>query len=563
MEHPGFLLTPVLALTSALVGAALASRLGQPVVLGYILAGVAIGPFTPGPVGDLSSVRAIADVGIVLLMFAIGVEISLRDLVATGRKATIGAPLQIVGSILTAVAAAPVIGIPAREGFFVGAAVAISSTALLTKMLSEMGWGDTEQGRMALSWSAIQDFAVVVLAVVLWAVASPEHDEPRVALLAIGKALLFVALVAPVASRLFPWLLERIALLRNREVFVLTIGVVALGTAVVASWLGLSLALGAFVAGVVIGESDLSQHILGEVGPVRDVFAGLFFVSVGMLIDPLFVRDHWMMVVLTLALIMVPKVLLTAGFLAIAGSRRRAALLTAALVGNSGEFSFLLAQTAADLGAISAGTFSAVLAGTAASMILSPLLVQRAPTLVRRIETRSSQGVEPTAEGEPRAGGHAVICGYGRVGHVVGEALRQRDLAFLVIEEDLRVVRALRAEGIAAIAGNAGNARTLERAGVGDASVLVVAVPDPLTARQIVGHAQRLNGRLDIVVRTHSATESAYMRERGVAEAVMGENELALEMTRHTLHRYGLSNLEILAVLRGLRERLVEEVGWP
>lgn len=560
MEHPELLLTPVLALTSALVGAFLAARLGQSVVLGYILAGVVIGPFTPGPVGDAAAVRAIADVGIVLLMFAIGVEISLRELLGAGKIAIFGAPVQVAGSLAVGTLAARAVGIPEQESLFFGGAVAISSTALLTKMLSDLGQGGSDHGRLALSWSAVQDLLVVALVVVLSAIAAPGERMLSDALVAVAKAAAFLGVIAPVASMFFPRLLERIALLRNREVFILTIAAVALGTAYVSSLLGLSLALGAFVAGLVVGESELSEHILGEVGPLRDVFAGLFFVSIGMLIDPWFVLAQWPLVLLTLAVVVVPKALLVSGVLVVGRVPISTSVLTAVLLSNSGEFSFILAEIGVDLGGLSPAAFNALLAGAAASMLVSPLLARGALPALRWVERRvGKRGGSLEPEPGEQLGRYAVICGYGRVGHVVGEALLQRGFGFVVVEQDPRVVRRLRSEGVPAIAGNAGNPRVLERVGLELAGILVVAVPDPLAARQIVDFAQRVNPRLDIVVRTHTPAEAAYMRRRGVAEAVIGEHELALELTRHTLHRYGLSNLEILAITRGLRERLLEE----
>ncbi len=560
MESSSALLTPVLALTAALVGAAIAAKLKQSVVMGYILAGLVIGPFTPGPVGDYAAVRALADVGIILLLFAIGVELSLKELLSAGKAATIGAPLQVVGSTALGLGAALLLGFPFLEGLFFGGAIAISSTALLTKMLSDLGQAASPHGRIALSWSAVQDGAVVVLVVLLTSLASVGEHAASDALLAIGKAAIFLGVIAPIASYVFPWLLERVASLHNREVFILTIGAVGLGTAYVSATLGLSLALGAFVAGVVVGESELSHHILGEVGPLRDIFVGLFFVSVGMLIDPVFGLTSWPLVLVALALIVLPKLLLVGGVLALARLPARTAALTGVLLANSGEFSFLLAQLGLDLGAISPATFNAILMAGAASMVISPLLTRAAIPSLRWLEARFGREdlVGPEPEDAP-SGRHAVICGYGRVGNVVGQALLQRGFRFVVVEQDFRIARALREQGIPSIAGNAGNPRVLDRARLDAARLLVVAVGDALAARQIVDYALRVNPKLDVVARVHTQEDIAYMRRRGVAEAVMGEHELAIEMTRHTLHRYGLSALEILAITRGLRERLAED----
>jgi CPA2 family monovalent cation:H+ antiporter-2 len=559
MESAHLLVTPVLALIAALLGAGLAARLHQSVVMGYLLAGVAIGPFTPGPVGDSTAVLAIAEIGVILLLFAIGVELSLRDLLTSGRAATVGAPLQIALSMGTVWVVGGLLGLPEIERLFFGAALAISSSALLTKMLGESGQASTTPGRVALAWSAVQDLSLVLLMVLLTSVAGAERTRPADVLLALGKAVLFLGVIAPAASVAFPWLLDRVAALRNREVFLFTIAVVALGTAYVSSLLGLSLALGAFVAGVVVGESDLSQQVLGEVGPLRDIFAGLFFVSIGMLLDPWFAVSHWPLVLLTLGLILVPKAVSIAGVLALARLPARVIAPAVVLLAHSGEFSFLLAQLGRGLGVVSPATFNAILLGGAVSMLVAPILLRATGTVVRWLERRDPAIELGPDVDEAVASRHAILCGYGRVGRVIAEALMQRSFRFVVVEEDPHRARDLRARGIQTITGNAANARVLELARPDTAHLLIVAVDDPVAARAIVAYARQVNQRLDIVVRVHSEEEVAYMRQQDVAEAVMGEHELALEMTRHALHRYGLSALESLAIIRGLRERLAEQ----
>jgi CPA2 family monovalent cation:H+ antiporter-2 len=444
------------------------------------------------------------------------------------------------------------------EALFFGAVLSNSSSTVLGKVLDERGEADSEHGRLALAWSAVQDLSTIVLVVVLGTLATSRERLWTELLLATAKALLFLAALLPLGTRLLPWLFERTAALRNREVFVLLVAGVALVTAYVASWFGLSLALGAFLAGLVVGESDLSHQILGEVTPIRDIFAALFFVSVGMLVDPAFVVANLGLVALVVALILGFKGVLCGLLVWLGGYPPRVALLSGIGLAQCGEFSFLLARLGAELNAISSAMFSLLLAGAAVSIVLAPSLHAAGPGLAARLERWLPPGRLGTLDRAARQPlrGHAVLCGYGRVGRVIAATLRQRRLPFVVIEQDPRRVRRLRAEGIAALLGNAANPLLLQQTNLEQARVLIVAVPDPIATRQIVDHARLRNPDLDIVARTHSTAEAAFLLQRGVSEVVHGELELALEMTRHTLRRFGVGALEALTLVQGLRERL-------
>ncbi|MBI4497112.1 MAG: cation:proton antiporter [Chloroflexi bacterium] len=566
MDNSTLLVNLAFALGAALIGATIAARLGQSVVLGYILAGIAIGPFTPGPVGDIVAVQALADIGIIFLMFAIGVQFSIRDLLRVGKVASVGGTVQVLATIGLGYLVGVALGWRPLEALFFGAVISNSSSTVLSKVLSERGEADAAHGRIGLAWSSVQDLGTVVLVVLLSALATGGDGLLGDLLWALGKAGVFLTVFILLGSRGLPWLFDRLTALRSREIFVLAVAVIALGTAYMATFFGLSLALGAFVAGMVVSESDLSHQILGEVMPLTDIFAGLFFVSVGMLVDPIFVVEHLPLVALTLALIVLGKGLLTAVITALSGYPVRTALLTGVTLAQSAEFSFLLARLGADLDAVTPAVFSLMLAGAAASIVLSPSLHRVALPGVAWVEQRlppSALATHPalgkdTTEG-PR--GHAIICGYGRVGRVIGTALRRRGFTFVVIDQDQRVVRQLREHGIIALFGNAANPVLLEHANLARARVLVVAIPDPIAVRQIVDDARRVNPRLDIVVRTHSEAEAAFLQERGAGEAVMGELELALEMTRHTLHRFGVDARGIQLTITSLRGQ--GDIGTP
>jgi CPA2 family monovalent cation:H+ antiporter-2 len=560
VAEAGLIADLAVALLVALLGALIAVRLGQSVIVGYILAGIAIGPFTPGFVGDTATVEALAEIGIILLLFSIGVQFSLRELLDAGKVATLGSTIQVLLTIAIGYLVGIGVGWQPLEALFFGAVISNSSSTILSKVLGERGELDSPQGKLSLAWSSLQDLGTVVLIVVLSALAGSGDSLLSDLVWEVSKAGLFLILLIPIGLRLLPWFFERVASLRNREVFVLAVGGVALGLAYSASFFGLSLALGAFVAGVVVGESDLSHQILGDVLPLRDIFAGLFFVSVGMLVDPRFVISHVPLLLVVLALIVPVKGALCAALATLFGTPTRTAILVGAALAQSAEFSFLLARVGNDLGVVSPTVFSLMLSGAAASIVLAPAVYGAAHPLARRLDHRwpGAQPEGAPADQHPGADlrDHAVICGYGRVGQVVGSALRSR-VPYVVIEEDPRIVWRLREQGIRVIHGNAALPAVLARADLTRARVLVVAIPDPVDARQIVDQALAAAPGLDIVVRTHSEAERQFLQSRGVAEVVLGEWELALEMTRHTLHVSGfdVDSRETEAIIQTLRRR--------
>ncbi len=554
--HTELIANLALALLAALVGALIATRLGQSAVIGYIAAGIVIGPLTPGVTADPAAVQQVADIGVVFLLFTIGAELSLRDLARAGKVALVGGTLQVLLTIGIVTAVGVSLGFNVLGAVFAGAAVAISSGAVLSKVLAERGELDAEHGRIALAWSTVQDLATIVLVVLLPAFAEDSPSGLADVGLALGKAALFLVLLVPLGSRLFPAAFEWIARLHNRELFVLAVAVMALGTAFVSTLFGLSLALGAFVAGLTVGESDLSHQLLAEIVPLRDVLAGLFFVSIGMLVDPSFTIYSWPLVLLVLFLILAVKGAIVGGLSAILGTSPRTAALVGAAMAQCGEFSFLLARLGHEAGPLTTDGFNLILSGAAASIVLAAPLQANAGRLVRGVERAVSRDVGVEL---PTGRRHAVICGFGDVGQLIGEALARRGFTFLAIDHDPRVVRRLREQGRLALLGSADNPVILDQAGLNQARVLVVATPDAVATRQIVDYAHRKWPRLDIVARTHDQAQMRELRARGVDEPVSGELELALEMARHTLHRFGVSSAETLAILQGFRGRGLEE----
>lgn len=540
---------------AALVGGTLARVLRQSVLVGYIAAGVLLSPFTPGPVGDVETIERLADIGVVLLMFSIGVHFSLRELAAM-RQAALGAAVQLPLSIGLGTVMARVLGWTWQEAIFFGAVAAISGGTVLTKLLTERGEEDTAHGRVAIGWSVVQDLATVVL-VVLLSVVAEGTDRLLPALgLATLTAGTFVGGMLVVGARVMPWVLARVARLGSRELFILTVAALSLGTALLSEAMGLSLALGAFIAGVVVSESDVSYHALGEVLPLREIFAALFFVSVGMLVDPGLIWEHLPLFLVLVALVLSKALIIAALCVGLGYGAQTAALIGLGLA-PSAEFSFILARQGVSAGVVSASVFSLMLAATATTIVLAPLLYRLGSPLARllnAIPSPTTDAGEVAAVAEvPRRRNHVVICGGGRVGALIAGVLRARGQGYLIIEVDRRRAEALRAAGELVLYGNAGAAPVLAHAQLDTARTLVLAVPDPIVIRQVVSLAHQQYPRLDIVARVGSVEEADAVLALGASEAVIAEQELALEMTRHTLQRIGVSTLEAQGILQRLR----------
>jgi K+:H+ antiporter len=573
MAPHGLIATITIALGAAFLGGFLASRLRLPPIVGYLAAGIAVGPFTPGLSADPQIAPELAEIGVILLMFGVGIQFSFRDLWSVRGVALVGAIGQIV--IATAITAlvVPLWGWTYAQGIVFGLAISVSSTVVLLRALTDAGLLDSVHGRIAVSWVIVEDLAIVVVLVLLPAFApvlggTARAGENLLAGVAItlAKVALFGVLIVVVGTRLIPWLLAAVARTGSRELFTLAVLVVAIGVALVAALaFEVSLALGAFLAGVAISESDLSHQAAAEALPLRDAFAVLFFVSVGMLFDPTFLIRQPLLVVAVVVLIVVRKWLLTTGLVLVLGYPVRTALIVGAGLGQIGEFSFVLSELDRDLGILPAAGHDLIIAGALISITLNPLLFRsvdriadraRQLPLLRRYEVhRAGALARLEVEDEGKLQRHAVICGHGQVGSRVTRALQRRNMDCVVIEQDRGTVEALRKAGTLALYGDAGHALVLERAHLDRAILLVVALRDPQISRRVVQFARRANERIGIVARAHSKEAADYLRAAGANEVVLGEEELAIEMTGYALHRLGVSPQEIALIARGLRSR--------
>ncbi len=538
MEDSGLIIHLVTALGAALVGAAIALRLRQPLILGYILAGVVIGPFTPGIMGDTEAIAELAEVGIVFLMFVIGVQLSLRELLRDGKVAVVGGLTQVIIMIGIGYGVGKLLGWTELQAFAFGAVISNSSSTVLGKVLSDRGEIDSRHARLGLAWSSVQDISSVVIVAIL-AFASPKTREIGPLL---GKAALFFFVVMPLAFWILPWILRRASAFRSREFFALAVITLALTMAGGASLLGVSLALGAFLTGVVIGESDLAHRVLGDAAPIRDVFSGVFFVSIGMLLDPHFLLEAWALVLLTVGMIVLVKGMVTAAVARGLGCSPRIAILLGAGLAQSAEFSFLLARIGLEEGALTASIFNLLLSATVVTILLSPLVNDLAPALAQRLlQGRPGTPETPQSTREAPLADHAIVCGYGRVGSIVCALLERHAKPFVVIEEDLRIVESLRADGIAAQVGDASLPAVLDRAHVRSASLLITCMPERMAARRALEHAREVNPAIVVLARTHSYDDRRFLQKLGAEEAVVGELELALELGRSALERFEIA----------------------
>jgi CPA2 family monovalent cation:H+ antiporter-2 len=550
----GLGLTLLAALVAALVLGALAHRLRLPTMIGYVAAGLVVGPVTPGFVADPEQVLALADLGVALLMFSIGLRFSLRELAAVGRLVLVVAPIQVAATLTMGAAAGLALGWPLIEALFIGAAVAVCSTVVLVKVAGEGSLHATPHGRIAVGISIVQDLLTVILVVLLSALGGEGTviDVVRSTALALG----FVLAAIVVGSRLLPRLLAQVAHLASRELFVIAVAVVAIGTAFAANAVGVSVALGAFVAGLALADSDLTASALGAIGPMRELFATFFFVSIGILLLPASILAGLPVVILLLALITLGKALPIGALVWAGGQRPSIAARSGGLLAQSGEFSFVLASAGLGLGAVSGDTFSLAMGAVVFSIVLAGPIATGSGWLGERLDR--IRFLQPALPGDPEpAAGlrrHAVILGYGRVGRAVARVLGSRGFAWVAIDGDYGLVREARAAAHPLIFGDAGSHAVLEEARIADAQALVVTVPDALACRQAVEYARARNPRLDVVARAHSEEEETELRRLGVARVVVAERELGNELVRHALRRFGVSDREITAMLQRRRE---------
>jgi monovalent cation:H+ antiporter-2, CPA2 family len=548
-HHSPLLFTIVIGLVLAFVLGALAQRLRLSPIVGYLLAGVAVGPHTPGLVADQNMANQLAEIGVILLMFGVGLHFSIKDLLSVRAIALPGAIAQMAVATMLGFGLSQLLGWSYAAGLVFGLALSVASTVVLIKALQEARLSETEPGRIAVGWLIVEDLAMILALVLLPAIAailetnSPEANAVGTLavslLVTLAKVAAFVALMLLVGKRVIPRLMHYVAHTGSRELFRLGVLAIALGIAYLAAVLfGVSFALGAFFAGMILSESELSQRAATESLPLRDAFAVLFFVSVGMLFDPTILIREPLLVLATVLIIVLGKSLAAFAIVKLFGHPTSTALTISASLAQIGEFSFILAGLGVGLSLLPEPGRDLILAGALISILLNPFLFRFlvwSPGMPLRIGRRqpeaelpASPTVSPTRLEHVRPAKlshHIVLIGHGRVGSFLSKALAKSPL--LVIELDHQRARQALEGGVEVIEGNAADPKVLSAAELPTARCLVVAIPDAFEGGQVVQQARRANPTLPIIARAHSEEEVEHLKRHGASNVVLGEDELA------------------------------------
>jgi CPA2 family monovalent cation:H+ antiporter-2 len=546
---------------AAVLGGAVARLAGQPLILGYVLGGVLISPLTPGPsVSDVRTFQLFAEVGVVLLMFSIGIEFSLRDLLRVKWVALLGGPLGILLSVGLGLGAGALLGWPYLQGTIVGIVVSVASTMVLARLLMDSGELHSRHGRIMIGISLVEDLAVVVLIVLIPAFGALEPGRLLAIAAALGKAALVLVPFAYLAAKVVPPVMTRVARTQNDELFLLVALAIGLGTAALTQAVGLSLALGAFLAGLLISGSDYAHETLARVLPVRDAFVALFFVTIGALIDPALIMGNLPLLGTMIALVVAGKLVLRTLVVWVFGQPIRTAVMVGVGLSQIGEFSFILVQVARSAGHVGADVYNATLATSLITILLNALLVRIVPSWVARLP-KDTSGAAPAPRGEPLRP-HVVLCGFGRVGSAIGEALQTFAVPYVVIERDLDIVKSLRMRGVPCLFGDAAGRGILEAAGARAASLAIVALPEIDRARLVVRHVREMNEPVPILARAHDPADGEGLTRAGASEVIHPELEAAATLIRHALKRLALPQERVLAYLdrfRGATELAARE----
>lgn len=548
----------------AFVFGLIAAKLRIPPIVGYLLAGIVLGPHTPGYIADLHLAEQLSEIGIVLLMFGVGLHFSLHDLMEVRKIALPGAVVQIGAAMAMGAGVAHLWGWPFAHGLMFGLALSVASTVVLLRSLEEHNLTQTNDGRIAIGWLIVEDLVMVLALVLIPALAVKAGTSPmgadaatladaavasQVPLwktlgLAIGKVALFVAVMVVAGKRFLPWLLSVVAHTRSRELFTLAVFGMALGVAFIAWKLfGVSFALGAFFAGMMIRESDLNHEVADRALPFQDAFAVIFFVAVGMLFDPQILLDEPLKVAIVVGIIMVGKSVAAMAIVMLFGYPLKTGLLVSAGLAQIGEFSFILITLGVSYGLLPEEGRNLVLAGAMISIALNPLtfyasrmifnFVGRKPHLSRMFNVRDNDLAHLRPDEKQVLRDLVVLVGYGRVGRYVSENIQKAHIDLVIVDQNRERVEMLRENGFHALAGDASYPEVLQEAAIQKARAVVIAVPDPFEARRILESAREIKPDIKILVRAHNDEELTYFMEQQVDLALTGPREIARHMVEY------------------------------
>jgi len=548
---------------AAILGGSLAWLARQPLILGYVIGGLLISPLTPGPsVSDIHTFELFAEIGVVLLMFSLGIEFSLKDLMGVKWIALVGGPIGIVLSTAMGMVVGSLLGWTPVAGAVIGMVVSPASTMVLARLLLDRGELHSRHGRIMIGITLVEDLAAVVLIILIPALGTMQGDR----VLAVAKAFLTAAaILVPffyLTSRILPQVLARVARTRNEELLLLVTLAVGLGAAAMTQAVGLSLALGAFLAGLLINQSDYAHEMLARMLSLRDAFVALFFVTVGVLIDLRVVVDNLALLAVLVGLVVVGQWAIWTLVCLLFRRPLSTALLVGVGLAQIGEFSFILVQVARQAGHVGDDVYSATLAASLVTILINAALVRLVP---RWIGPARLDGRPSPAFGLPSIGaleGHVVLCGFGRVGSAIGEALETFGVPYVAIESDPDIVKSLRARNVPAVFGDAAQRVILAAAQANHAALVILAIPENDRARQAVRRIRAFNPTVQILARVYDLAWRARLLEAGAAEVIQPEEEAASTLIRHALERLSLPRERVLAYLnryRGTMERVQAE----
>ncbi len=550
-------------LAAGLVGGMVAHRLRQPVILGYLVIGVAVGPHALGWVGDLKMIEAAATIGVALLMFTLGLEISLAQLREVGKLGLWGGFIQVTATFgLGLLVGVILFQWPFSQAALFGLIISLSSTAVCLKILMERGELTSVQGRIMIALLIFQDISVVAMVLIMPLLGGVAGNVPLALALSVGKVVLFIGMTIVAGRWVLPWLMGSIGGVRARELFLLTVLVLCLGAAIGTQIFGLSIVFGAFLVGLVLRETRFVHQALAEITPLRDIFATLFFVSLGMLLDPFFLVENWAWVAIIVGVIIILKLLVIFSLVRLFGRSTRIAFLTGAGLFQIGEFSFILAQGGINNGIISGHFYSVILASAIITMLLTPVSINLASRLFSKI-ARTADGKRMVArEALPvsvsrETINRVVVAGYGRVGQNIAQGLQDAGIPYLVIDIDPERVSEARSSGRPRIYGDATNFRLLNKAGLDKARALVITYPDPMAVVTTAKVALSINPELKILARVHRAKEANILKGMGITELVSPEYEASFRFIKRLLKITGQSKEDrrrVLALIRKDKE---------
>ena len=545
---PVFFQDLAIVFLAAVAGGVLARLAGQPLILGYVLGGIAIGPFTPGPtVSESHTFDLFAEIGVILLMFSIGLEFSVKDLMRVKWVALAGGPLGILMAIGLAVVTGSLIGWSTTQSIVIGAVISIASTMVLARMLFDRGELRSKHGRVMIGIALVEDVAVVAMTVLMPTLG--EFDSGRLLVIGQGlaKALLILVPVGYLGTKVIPPIMTHVARTQNHELFLLVTLAISLGTAAVTQMIGLSLALGAFLAGLIISASNYGHETLARLLSLRDAFVALFFVTIGILIDPRVIIENLLLLATMVGLIVAGMFMIWTTVVRLFGYSWTTAFLVGIGLTQIGEFSFVLVQVAKAEGHIGSEVYNATLAASVITILLNAALVRYVPGwFVRRRLDHNKHDMAPGhPEGEPLRQ-HVVLCGYGRVGSSVGRALETFGLPYVVIDRDPDIIRRAQSRGTVCLYGDASHRELLMKAGAADASLIIVALPEIEPAVLTVRRIRDGNPKIPILARAHGSAEAERLNAVGATEIIQPEVEASATLIRHSLTWFGIPKDRIL-----------------